>query len=211
MAKEETDQLEFSGSLAMSLEFIFAVLIGVTFFNFYEELVPLKFDFFAIMILIAFITVLADMIGFIRTIGQTPYKNLKRFILDLILIYLYFQLLYSPIFSLEFFLRIFLFIHAGYIIWTWLEHREYKNDKYYKETPTKVRYLKKAGAFAVAFAIWIYYALFYPDQTVAPYESASIIEWFLLYSTLAIVIGNRFIAWAFKIFARVPKGSETPA
>jgi len=210
MAKEETDQLQFSGSLALSLEFIFAVLIGVTFFNFYEELVPLKFDFFAVVILVAFVTVLSDMIGFIRTIGIRPYKNLKRFIVDLILIYLYFQLLYSPIYSLEFFFRIFLFIHAGYLIWTWLEHREYKNDEYYKKTPTKTRYLKKAGAFAAALAIWIYYALFYPDQAVSPYESASITEWFLLYSTLAIVIGNRFIAWVYKIFAREPESPKEP-
>jgi len=192
MDKQQPSQQKFSRSLVTSLEYIFAVIIGVTFFNFYEELVPLKFDFFAVTILVAFTTVIADMIGFLRNIDLRPYKTFSRYILDLIILYFYFQLLYSPLVSLEFFFKMYLLIFSAYLLWVWLEYREYKNDEDYKKTPMKIRYLRKVVCLSVGSAIWIYYAFFYPNPLSYhdyPYELATIIDWALLFSILATVIG----------------------
>ena len=125
---------KISDTLAISISTMFAVLIGVTFFMFFEELVPLKHDFQAVIIITAYVTVLADMIGYLRTINIRPYRNLKRFILDLILIYLFFQLLYSFMVSFEFFLIMNVIIFSFYLVWTIFEYTEFKQDKTFRKT-----------------------------------------------------------------------------
>lgn len=198
MSEGKNEVPKFSESLAISLELLFAVIIGVTFFNFYDALVPLKFDFYAVMVLVAFITVIADMIGFMKNIGIRPYQTFRRYILDLIILYLYFQLLYSPLVSLEFFFKMYILIFGAYLIWVWLEYLEYKNDKEYRKTSMKTRYVRKAGCLAVGIAIWVYYALFNTEQLAYdadnPYVTATSVDWFLLFSILATVIGIWVIA-----------------
>ncbi|MEW6043661.1 MAG: hypothetical protein AB1608_05315 [Thermoproteota archaeon] len=198
MVKDKIDEPKFAGSLAVSLELLFAVIIGVTFFNFYDALVPLKFDFYAVMVLVAFITVIADMIGFMKNIEIRPYRTFKRYLLDLIILYLYFQLLYSSLISLEFFFRMYVLIFGAYLIWVWFEYREYKNDKEYRKTSMKARYVRKAVCLAISIAIWIYYEvtsttkLVYGEEN--PYGFATLTDWFLLFSILATVIGMWVIA-----------------
>jgi hypothetical protein len=150
------------------------------------------------MVLVAFITVIADMIGFIKNIEIRPYQTFRRYILDLIILYLYFQLLYSPLVSLEFFFKMYILIFGAYLIWVWLEYLEYKNDKEYRKTSMKTRYIRKVGCLAIGIAIWVYYALINTEQLVYhidnPYGLATLTDWFLLFSILATVVGVWVIA-----------------
>jgi len=63
-SKQESEnkvlEQKISTALSESITYLFAVLIGITFFMFSEQLVPLKYDFQAVIIITAYVTVLAD-------------------------------------------------------------------------------------------------------------------------------------------------------
>ena len=211
-SKQESEnkvlEQKISDTLAISISTMFAVLIGVTFFMFFEELVPLKHDFQALIIITAYVTVLADMIGYLRTINIRPYRNLKRFILDLILIYLFFQLLYSFMVSFEFFLIMNVIIFSFYLVWTIFEYTEFKQDKTFRKT-IKTSVVRKIICVVLLLSIWIFYTEFVTEKVAySEYDKASNIEWILLLLVLTIVIGNKIVSSLQHEFLREPDITE---
>jgi len=221
-SKQESEnkvlEQKISDTLAISISTMFAVLIGVTFFMFFEELVPLKHDFQAVIIITAYVTVLADMIGYLRTINIRPYRNLKRFILDLILIYLFFQLLYSFMAGFEFFLIMNVIIFSFYLVWTIFEYTEFKQDKTFRKT-IKTSVVRKIICIVLLLSILIFYTGFVTEKVAHPeyvtekvahpgYDEASNIEWILLLLVLTIVIGNKIVSSLQHEFLREPDITE---
>jgi len=211
-SKQESEnkvlEQKISDALAISISTLFAVIIGVTFFMFFEELVPLKHDFQAVIIITAYVTVLADMIGYLRTINIRPYRNLKRFILDLILIYLFFQLLYSFMVSFEFFLIMNVIIFSFYLVWTIFEYTEFKQDKTFRKT-IKTSVVRKIICIVLLLSILIFYTGFVTEKVAHPgYDEASNIEWILLLLVLTIVIGNKIASSLQHEFLREPDITE---
>lgn len=191
----ENEKLTISRTLGTTVEFLFAGIIAITFFSFFEQLVPLKFDFRAGMILIGFITVLADMIGYFRMIDARPYKNIHRFILDLILLYLFFQLLYSSDDSFEFFLLMYPIIFGFFMLYTAVEFREYKEDDNFKKLKNKAL-LRKLIFVLLFIGLYLFYIGTQTERiTCCDYSEPTIIEIILLISVLAIVIGNKAYLW----------------
>jgi len=207
-SKQESEnkvlEQKISDTLAISISTLFAVLIGVTFFMFFDELVPLKHDFQAVIIITAYVTVLADMIGYLRTINIRPYRNLKRFILDLFLIYLFFQLLYSFMDSFEFFLIMNVIIFSFYLVWTTFEYTEFKQDKTFRKT-IKTSVLRKIICVVLLLSILIFYTEFVTEKVAYnEYDKASNIEWIFLLLVLTIVIGNKIVSSLQHEFLREP-------
>jgi len=111
----------------LAIQIIFGVIIGVSLINYSVELVPIAFSFEQAMVLIAFSTVMVSLIGYSITIKARPHRNFSRFVIDLILLYFYFQLIYSPLQSFEYFLLWFPLIFGLYVLWQYLEAKEYKS------------------------------------------------------------------------------------
>jgi len=111
----------------LAIQIIFGVIIGVSLINYSVELVPIAFSFEQAMVLIAFSTVMVSLIGYSITIKARPHRNFLRFVIDLILLYFYFQLIYSPLQSFEYFLLWFPLIFGLYVLWQYLEAKEYKS------------------------------------------------------------------------------------
>jgi len=185
----------------LAIEIIFGVIIGVSFIGYHKELVPFAFNFETAMIITAYITVLASLVGYMITLLTREHKYVYRFVIDLVLVFLYFQLIYSPKHDFELFLSIFPWIFGLYLIWQAFEYYEYKNAPNYSGFKRKVVY--SGPIFAISLVVWIYYVFVYAEKainvaaegTAISYENVTSVEWVLLGIILGTVLGFRIYPW----------------
>lgn len=114
------------------IQVLFGIVIGISFIDYHDDLVPFTPNFETLLIVTPYFTVLASFAGYSITIKNRPHRNVTRFIIDLFLLYLYYQLIYSVQFHFKYFLAIFPLIFGSYIIWQILEYREWKGSGGYK-------------------------------------------------------------------------------
>lgn len=186
----------------LAIEIIFGVIIGVSFTDYNKVLVPFALNFENVLILVGYITVLASLVGYSITIIKREHKNVHRFAIDLFLVFLYYELIYSPKHSFEFFLSVFPWIFGGYLIWQVFEWYEYRGQKdVYSGLKPKLTY--SLPNFFISLGIWIYYDFFYQlkavnfstEESSIKYDGVTHVEWILLGITLANVLGFRIYPW----------------
>ena len=181
------------------IEIIFGVIIGVSFTDYHKELVPFSFSFETVMILTSYITVLVSLVGYMITINKREHKHAYRFWIDLVLVFLYYQLIYSPKHNFELFLSIFPWIFGLYLIWQVFEYYEYKGSENYSGLKNKI--IRSGPIFAISLIMWAYYSLWYAEkainnevkETAISYGNVTSVEWVLLIILLASVLGFRTV------------------
>lgn len=75
---------------------IFAVIMGLSFKEYYLILAPPVPSFKLAMLLLGYIVVVVSRVGYHRSISSKPYKSAKRFLVDLWILYMYFVLAFAP-------------------------------------------------------------------------------------------------------------------
>jgi len=183
----------------ISIQIIFGVIIGASFIEYNLELVPISSDFESSFILVAYSTVFASLIGYSIVIKAQFHKNLFRFVIDIILMYLYFQLIYSPQINFGYFLAMHAWIYGLYVLWQFLEYTEWGGS------------LKKKLSYGFPFfgaflGIWIYYT-YYSSSTMQKislemsrldYELVGNLEWGILLGIFLLTIGYRYTSYKIK-------------
>lgn len=150
------------------------------------------------MIFVAYTTVLASLIGYKITIKSRYHKNINRFVLDLILLYLYFQLVYSPKYDFGYFLGIYVWIFGTYVIWQILDNEEW-GGKLWK------RLIYSIPISVAFFVTWAYYnslttkiEIISMESERLNYETITSTEWGILAVVFFLVIIFRIVSWKFK-------------
>lgn len=189
---ENNTQKDRSRVYVFAIQILFAVIIGVSFTSYFKVLVPIQGSFEQAMILVAVTTVLASLVGYSITVGEKYHKKYYRFIIDLILLYLYFQLIFSPLQSFEYFLILFPIIFALYAVWEILEFREWGGQ-------IKKRLANSIGTTVGFVAICIFYQfqkekiqLISENISSLEYTNVGNTEWGILLVILVLVISYRY-------------------
>jgi len=118
-----------------AIQILFGIIIAISFIDYHKTLVPpFNYNFETLLIFVTYATVLMSLIGFSIAVKNRFHKKIWRFGIDVFLLYLYFQLVYSLQFSFDYFLWIFPMIFGSYVVWQVLEYYEWKstdNEKPY--------------------------------------------------------------------------------
>lgn len=195
---ENDPQQKRSKIYVFAIQVIFSVIIGISFTSYYQVLVPIQVNFEQAMILVAFATVVVSLVGYSITMKSKHHKKFYRFVIDLVLLYLYFQLIYSPLHGFNYFISLFPWIFGLYIVWQYLESIEYSES-----FSNKIKY---SGPTFVGFVIiWGLYQ-FYPNKiqiisqkiSSLEYGSPGIIELIILVTIFVLVMLFRFLYWWFE-------------
>jgi len=197
---EESKEQSKSKIYVLTIQILFGIIIGISFTDYHKELVPFNPSFETIMIFVAYATVLLSLVGYSITVKFRYHKKIWRFILDIILLYLYYQLVYSPRTGFDYFLWIFPAIFFIYVIWQILEYGEWRNEENhkYKLKPFLITVVVTI-AFTIAFGLIAYLyqgeaALQNSTETgVIKYLSVTNLEWIIL----GIIVSLQFV---FRIF-----------
>jgi Na+/H+ antiporter NhaD/arsenite permease-like protein len=127
------------------IDIVFGVIVGVSFTDFRELLVPFSIKFETFTLFLAYVTVIGSWIGYHRAINketdEKPDDSVVRLIIDLVILYLYFYLIYS----INNFLTVLMVlptIFGCYLLWAIA--RDYEFNKKFKEKGEKIR--GKAGS-----------------------------------------------------------------
>ncbi|MBS3926445.1 MAG: hypothetical protein KGZ34_07150 [Nitrosarchaeum sp.] len=180
----------------LSIQILFGIIIGISFIDYHKTLVPFNPNIETLMIFVTYATVLMSLIGYSIAVTHRFHKNFSRFAIDIFLLYLYYQLVYSLQTSFDYFLWIFPIIFGSYVVWQILEYYEWKDD----DKPYKKKEYKWVLIGTIIFTIAFFLlALFYngtivvEDRTdgVLHYLDESIIEWGILSILVALVFGFR--------------------
>ena len=92
IAKEESTSKINSKIYVLTIQILFGIIIGISFTDYHNELVPFNPNFETAMIGVAFATVVVSLVGYSIAIKHRHHKNFLRFGLDVLLLYLYYQL-----------------------------------------------------------------------------------------------------------------------
>src|SRR5690349_564151 len=110
------------------IDVLFGVIVGVSFTDFRAILVPIILKFETFTLLLAYVTVIGSWIGYHIAIENKPDRSVYRFIVDLIILYLYFYLIYS-VQNFNVVVMMLPVIFGFYIIWDFTRVMEDYNDK----------------------------------------------------------------------------------
>ena len=102
---------------------IYALIVGSSFEFLRESLIPFQLTFETFTIFLAYATIVQSWIGYHKTITGHSYKNSFRFVLDLIIWFLMFSLLYTTGDFNEY-VKIFPFIFLFLMLWRYGVIRE---------------------------------------------------------------------------------------
>jgi hypothetical protein len=183
-----------------TIQILFGIIIGMSFTDYHTTLIPYRFNFETSMILLAYATVLVSLVGYSITIKERYHINFVRFLLDVLLLYIYYQLVYSPLYGFRTFLVNFPLIFNIYIVWQLLEYFEWRNDKKnpYRENPFLLTIFGTMGFLGCFLAIMIFYngAATVEDVGILKYSSVGLAEKISLALILTLILAFRvFIAY----------------
>jgi hypothetical protein len=176
------------------IDIVFGVIVGVSFTDFREILVPISIKFETFTLLLAYVTVIGSWIGYHRAINRKPDESVVRFIIDLIILYLYFYLIYS----IRDFLTVIMVlptIFGFYTIWAIVRDIEFKKKG--ESVPKGVIYnstlgrssSKKNTVFLILFIVQLIIYLALGNNLQRPMLlDAPLFYWFVLISSISMMI-----------------------
>lgn len=181
----------------LTIQILFGIIIGISFTDYHKELVPFEFNFETIVIFVAYATVLLSLIGYSITIKYRYHQNFLRFCLDIFLLYLYYQLVYSLQNSFDYFLSIFPIIFGIYVIWQCLEYLEWRNIDY-----SKKEFKKIVLGTVVFFGIFLAISILYDGNQIQIQEGEDqILNYWPITITEEIILGSIImLLFFFRIF-----------
>jgi len=188
MAVEEHKQI--SDIYLRLADVIFGVIIAASFFQFQDDLVPFVFSFNTMMLLVAYIIVVLSWIGYHKAVEDKPHKDWSRFVIDLVLLFLYFQLIFTR--NLEDFIWTNMLIFGLYLVWVIKRRFEYKPEEG-KETTEIIKIIRSVVIFIVLIGLYYFYSNMEVDNSVEIFFGNSISEWGFLGTVLVINLVYRII------------------
>jgi len=196
---KEEERKGRSETYVLAIEIIFGIIIAVGLLDYKAELVPITFDFETAMILVAFSTVMSSLVGYMYIIKKRYHRNLNRFVVDLILVYFYFQLIYSPLESFAYFVSVYPWIFGGYVVWQVFAEKEWKKQLLLK------RFVYSLPIFGAFVGIWVFYTNQANQAIIISKEGEKLLygqvgytEWGILLFIFLLVIGYRIASWKIK-------------
>ncbi len=152
--KKSPEQIK-SEIYVSAIQILFGIIIAISFIDYHKTLVPpFNYNFETLLIFVTYATVLMSLIGFSIAVKYRFHKKVWRFGIDVFLLYLYFQLVYSLQFSFDYFLWIFPMIFGSYVVWQILEYHEWKGEKIYKYKEKEFKWvIGGTGVFTIAFLL----------------------------------------------------------
>ena len=218
MSTEKSFEQTKSEIYVSAIQILFGIIIGISFIDYHKTLVPpFNYNFETLLIFVTYATVLMSLIGFSIAVKYRFHKKIWRFGIDVFLLYLYYQLVYSLQSSFDYFLWVFPMIFGSYVVWQILEYYEWKDEKIHKYTKKEFRWVI-SGTFIFTI-LFLLIALSYNgmveeraydvlhyldldlvngtamveerDDNVLHYLDVSIMEWGILSILVALVFGFR--------------------
>lgn len=185
----------------LTVQLLFGIVIGISFTDYVKVLVPFKFNFITGMILLSHATVLLSIVGYSFATKARYHKNFLRFPLDVLLLFLYYQLVYSPKQSFQYFLSIYPIIFGIYLIWQILEYLEW-NRKNYGKKEFLIVFIGTI-LFTVAF-VYILTSYHGPISLYGDYDKDHMINYWpvsdnekhILYALGGLIVGFRIFYFA---------------
>jgi hypothetical protein len=181
------------------IDIVFGVIVGVSFTDFRDILVPISVKFETFTLLLAYVTVIGSWIGYHRAINKKPDESAVRFIIDLIILYLYFYLIYS---ITDFFtvLAILPLIFGLYTIWAVTRDLAFKKrgeivrrGVIYDSTLGKSSSKKNTIFFILFLAQFLIYLFFGNSFQQPVILAAPLFNWLLLISGITMLVIYRSI------------------
>jgi len=125
---------------------IFAVIMGLSFKEYYWLLAPPVPSFKLAVLLLGYSTVVVSRVGYHKSISSKPYRGSKRFLVDLWILYMYFVLTFAPggrdsppdtiiVLSAQ------VGVYVGYLVWDLMKKTEYTDSRSYRMLITIVCFL----------------------------------------------------------------------
>jgi|GEM_PF-5823137 len=175
------------------VDIVFAIIIGVSFTDFKEILVPPTPEFTTVTLLLAYVTVVASWVGYHRAVKDHVHKNVGRFAIDLILLYLYFVLI-NTVGNLTALLGIFPWIFGFYMIWMLMRFLEYrKGPDRFKIRDHVIGIIRAPMIFIGSVAVFYYYPIFYSSEHERVLYNGTYVDWAAWSITLTLVLLYRIL------------------
>lgn len=183
----------------ITIQILFSIIIGISLTDYHKELVPFEFNFETLMIATAFAAVLVSLVGYSITIQIRHHKNITRFIVDLFLLFLYYQLVYSPLNNFKYFLQIFPLIFGAYLVWQILEYIEWRGQEGYADDKFIITFF----GTVVFFIAFLLLAIFYNGTAIVEdnpskklhYLLVGEIEYTAIFIILSLLVTFRIFIW----------------
>lgn len=169
---------------------IFGVIIAASFLSFQSTLVPFKFNFTSMMLLSAYFTVVLSWIGYHKAVEDKPHKNVSRFVIDLILLYFYFYLIFTN--NIKDFLGVLAAIFLLYLIWVVLRNNEYKKETQEQRRQEHFKIIRSSIFFLAFIILWGYYRT-YLQGNGDEFLGGKLVDWFMLIIATSLNILYRVI------------------
>jgi hypothetical protein len=142
------------------------------------------------MLLVAYVVVVLSWIGYHKAVEDKPHKDWSRFVIDLILLFLYFQLIFTR--NLEDFIFTNLLIFGFYLVWVIKRRFEYKPKKEEK-TIEILKIIRSSVTVIVFIVLYLYHSNTILDNSIEKIHGANFLEWIFLAIVLITNITYRII------------------
>jgi len=179
------------------IDIIFAIIIGVSFTDFKDILVPPVPEFKTVALLLAYVTVVASWVGYHSGIKGYVHRNVGRFGIDLILVYLYFVLIntvgnYKE--DLTELLGVFPWIFGFYMFWMLFRYLEYRTgENQFKIREHMVGIIRAPLIFIGSLLVLFYYPKFHSLDHEKVLFNGTYVDWAAWSIMLALVLLYRIL------------------
>lgn len=204
-SKKIEENKQKSRTYVKTIQILFAIVIGISFTDYYKELVPFVWNFETVMIFVAYATVLLSLIGYSIAIHYRYHRNFLRFGLDLFLLYLYYQLVYGLQNNFEYFLSIFPIIFGIYVIWQGLEFVEWRREDSKERKYHSKEFLQIFFGTIVFFGIFLGLSLMYDGNSMNINQGTELVmNYWPVTDTEKIFLGTIIVLlFLFRVFVAI--------
>lgn len=171
---------------------IFAVIVGLSFKEYYWLLSSPVFSLQLVVVLLGYLIVVISRVGYHKSISSKPYNGSKRFLTDLWILYTYVVLAFAPGSqssppNMTIVVLALVGMFAGYFIWDFFKKKEYPNTKSSRMLITLM------GLFMAIIVAVLFYLTISLGKEV--FFGGSFHDWLFLEMEFAIV----GLFWVFKL------------
>jgi len=171
----------------IGVHILFGIVLGVGFTEFKDVIFPLKFNFQVFMLIAVFSTIILSWIGYNNRILKFGHGSAALFSIDIIIVFLYFNMVFSIEHSFSDFLLSFPLIFGFYLIWDFIKSKKdsvsflKKGEGDFDKTFTEII------SFLILLGLWIIHVR-YGTDLLYPYEQEPpLLAWSFVVVILVII------------------------
>jgi len=137
------------------IHILFALVIGSIFASFSEDLFPItvmEFSFKSVLIFITLATIILSWVGYNKRIEEYGHESGTLFVIDIVIIYFYFQMVYSINESFKIFALSMALLFVAYSVWYYLKYRQDHKKRNIKKFQFQI--IALIGSTAIFFILF---------------------------------------------------------